>query len=232
MLLHKRTLCLLPLLAGSMLAIAAGPQGRAEIPIESGGAFSVPVVSMRETRFQQTIRQQYDFSCGSAAVATLLTYHYNVPVSEQAIFQAMYERGDKAKIRKEGFSLLDIKNYLASRGFQSDGYVVGVEKLAIAKVPAIALIKEQGYHHFVVIKGLRDGRILMGDPSAGTRAVSQEKFKSMWVNGVLFVIKNKQNEARFNLAADWRVTPRGAFNDGVYHGTPHLAFPKHGPGDF
>lgn len=231
MLLNRWILCLLPLLAGTMPA-SAGPQGAAGIQLQAGGSFTVPVVSMRETRFQQTIRQKYDFSCGSAALATLLTYHYDFPVSEQTVFQAMYAKGDQAKIRKEGFSLLDIKNYLANHGFQSDGYVVGVDKLMVAKVPAIALIKEQGYHHFVVIKGLRDGRILMGDPSAGTRAVTQEKFKEMWVNGVLFVIKNKQNEARFNLAADWRVVPRASFKDAVHHGTPYQAFPKYGPGDF
>lgn len=226
-----RLLCLLLLLTGATSAFA-GPRGAAEIPIQAGGAFSVPVVSMKETRFQKTIRQQYDFSCGSAALATLLTYHYDFPVSEQMVFREMFERGDQAKIRKEGFSLLDIKNFLAARGFQSDGYLVGVEKLSIAKVPAIALIKERGYHHFVVIKGLRDGRVLMGDPSAGTRAVTQARFKELWVNGVLFVIKNRHDAARFNVAADWRAAPRASFSDGVYQASPHLALPKYGPTDF
>lgn len=229
--LSRRLLCPLFLLAGA-LPVAAGQPGTAGIQLQAGGSYTVPVVSLRDTRFQQTIHQQFDFSCGSAALATLLTYHYNFPVSEQTIFRTMYERGDKAKIQKEGFSLLDIKNYLASVGFQSDGYIVGIDKLAVAGIPAIALIKERGYHHFVVLKGLRDGRILMGDPSAGTRAVPLEKFKEMWVNGVLFVIKNKQNEARFNLASDWRVVPTASFSEGLYHGSRPLAFPKHGPGDF
>ncbi len=34
------------------------------------------VVSVKEARFTTTQRQQFDFSCGSAAVATLLTHHY------------------------------------------------------------------------------------------------------------------------------------------------------------
>jgi uncharacterized protein len=34
-----------------------------------GANFSMHVTSLKEARFKRTIRQQYDFSCGSAAVA-------------------------------------------------------------------------------------------------------------------------------------------------------------------
>ena len=225
-----RLLLFLPLLSGALTA-AAG-EGRAEIPLQAGGAFSVPLVSMKEMRFLKTIHQQYDFSCGSAALATLLTHHYNFPVTEQAVFREMFERGDKVKIKKEGFSLLDIKSYLAARGFQSEGYVADVEKLAVAQVPAITLIKERGYHHFVVVKGLRDGRVLIGDPSAGTRAVSQAKFREMWVNNILFVIINRKDQALFNVAADWRAAPQGPVGDGLYRGGAEFGFGKRGPADF
>jgi len=226
-----RALCSLSLLAVAMLA-SAGPGGVAEIPVQAGGAFSVPVYSMKEVRFQKTIHQQYDFSCGSAALATLLTHHYNSPVTEQEIFREMYARGDQEKIKKEGFSLLDIKNYLAARGFLSDGYVAEVDKLLIAKVPAIALVKERGYHHFVVIKGLRDGRILIGDPSAGTRAMPQKQFKEMWVNNILFVIKNKPELVSFNLDSDWHTAPKSPVGYGIYCGAADLGLGKRGPADF
>ena len=75
-------------------AIAAEAGARLEIPIESSGAYSVPVNSMKDMRFRNTLRQKYDFSCGSAALATLLTHHYSYPISEQDVFQEMYERGD------------------------------------------------------------------------------------------------------------------------------------------
>lgn len=230
-----RILRLLPVLAGAPMAFAgsalAGPGSVAEIPIESGGPFSVPVKSMKDLRFRNTVRQQYDFSCGSAALATLLTYHYNYPVSEQETFREMYQRGDQAKIKREGFSLLDIKNYLSARGFQADGFVADVEQLADNKVPAIALIKERGYHHFVVIKGLREGRILIGDPSVGTRVMPLAKFKEILANRVLFVIRNKQEVAQFNGETDWRWAPRAPLGDGVYRGTLDM-LPKRGPSDF
>lgn len=224
-------LFLLPcVVAGNVLASERG--ARIEMPIQSGGAFSVPVNSMRDVRFINTLRQKYDFSCGSAALATLLTHHYSYSISEQDVFKEMYERGDQAKIRKEGFSLLDMKAYLDARGFQADGFVADVEQLQVAGIPAIALVKENGYFHFVVVKGLREGRILIGDPSSGTRAMPQSQFKEMWVNRILFVIRNKTELAKFNADADWRVSPRGPIADGVYRGAAESMLPKRGPNDF
>lgn len=217
------------LLAPTSVAVGAGT---AAMPLESGGAFAVPVASLKGLRFRNTIHQQYDFSCGSAALATLLTHHYGFPVGEQDVFREMYERGDQAKIRREGFSLLDIKNYLEARGFEADGFVAEIDQLVAAAVPAIALIKENGYFHFVVLKGVRDGRVLIGDPSTGTRAVQIKYFREIWVNQILFVILNKQEQARFNRDADWRVAPSAPVAQGVYSATQGMPLPKYGPSDF
>ena len=100
----------------------------ADLPV-AGGAFHVPVRSMQALRFATTLRQQYDFSCGSAALATLLTHHYGFPVSESTVFAAMWAHGDQDKIRHEGFSLLDMQRYLAANGFQADGFRLPLAKL-------------------------------------------------------------------------------------------------------
>jgi predicted double-glycine peptidase len=64
-----------PVCAGSIDMLGTG-----------GALYSVPVTSLKEARFLRTIHQRFDFSCGSAAVATLLTYQYGYPVTEQAVF--------------------------------------------------------------------------------------------------------------------------------------------------
>lgn len=198
-----------------------------------GARYMVKITSLKEARFNATTRQQYDFSCGSAAVATLLTHHYNYPVTEQAVFEEMFARGDQEKIRREGFSLLDMKTYLGEHQFQADGFELPLVKLLESGLPAIVLIADNGYHHFVVIKGMRDGRVLVGDPSSGTRAVSQESFESTWVSKLLFVIHNKQALARFNMAADWQVAPRAPLTAGVnLDGLGSVTLGKFGPGDF
>src|SRR5580692_10874424 len=119
-----------------------------------GNDIHMHVTSLKEARFKGTVRQQYDFSCGSAAVATLLTYQYGYPTNEATAFQQMYVNGDQPKIRREGFSLLDMKRFLGAHGFDADGFEAPLDKLEESHLSAIVLITENGYHHFVVIKGI------------------------------------------------------------------------------
>ena len=215
------------------LAAPAVEAGSLELPFQIGGAYNVPVTSIREGRFSATVRQQYDFSCGSAALSTLLTHHYAYPVTEDKVFEEMFARGDQAKIRVEGFSMLDMKRYLEAHGFEADGFQEPLDKLAAANIPAIVLINEGGYNHFVVVKGIRNGRVLLGDPAGGTRAVTASAFHAAWTNQVPFVISNRADAAAFNVAADWRVAPSAPLGGAVgREGLNGIVIPKLGPGDF
>jgi len=193
----------------------------------------MPVTSLRAGRVAGTLLQQHDFSCGSAALATLLTYHYGTPVSERVVFEYMYEHGNQDKIRREGFSLFDMKGYLSTLGFDADGFEQTLDKLAQARLPAIVLMNEQGYQHFVVIKGLLGDRILLGDPARGTRAMPRRDFELQWQSRLLFVIHNRVNTARFNIARDWRAAPQAPLGAGLEgNGLASLTLPKHSNGDF
>lgn len=207
--------------------------GTVEPPLQVGGAFHVPVASLKERRYAGTVHQRYDFSCGSAALATLLTHHYGRPVSEDEVADEMLARGDADKIGRDGFSLLDMKRYLEAHGFEADGYQEPLERLADASIPAIALLTENGYHHFVVVKGLRDRRVLIGDPARGTRTLDRAAFERMWVNGILFVIGNRHEAAVFNAAADWAHAPVSPLADAIGRdGLAGIVMPKRGPTDF
>lgn len=221
----------LPLLLAMLTASSYGETFY--LPSVPGGRVSLPVLGLKQARAASTLLQQYDFSCGSAALATLLTHHYEVPVSEQEVFEDMYERGDQEKIQKEGFSLLDMKLYLETLGFDADGFEQPLDKLAEARIPAIVLVNEGGYHHFVVVKGIQGGRVLIGDPASGTRALSRDSFEAIWLNRLLFVIHSHMKSARFNLAADWRAAPSSPLSAGVSRdGMAGIALSKHGPGEF
>ena len=41
----------------------------------------------------------------------------------------MYNNGDQARIRKEGFSLLHMRPYLRSQGYEADGFELPLDKL-------------------------------------------------------------------------------------------------------
>jgi predicted double-glycine peptidase len=222
----KIWLLMLALLPGFVLAATV------ETPSLTGGSYHVRVASLKEARFRNTIHQRYDFSCGSAAVATLLTYQYGYPVSEQTAFAQMYRHGNRARIAREGFSLLDIKRFLAAHGFEADGFLVPLDKLGQEHLPAIVLINERGYRHFVVVKGLADGRVLIGDPAKGTRSMSRARFEEQWKNHLLFVIHNHRDLAIFNSLDDWRAAPMARLEIGIDRsGLSNLVMPKHGPDD-
>lgn len=206
----------------------------ADLPVlNGGGSYALHVTSLKEARFRSTVRQQFDFSCGSAAVATLLRYHYNTPVTEQQVFNAMYAQGDQQKIQREGFSLLDMKRYLAQQGFLADGYAQPLHKLAAAGFPAIVRLVENGYLHFVVIKGMDEQRVLIGDPAGGTRAMRREAFEAAWPDRLLFVIHHWAGKPLFNQASDWSVAPRAPLGEGINRASlTDITLPKNGSGNF
>lgn len=221
--------------AASEPAVVAShiPSGHAYFPSLGYGGASLPITSLRDGRVATTLIQQYDFSCGSAALATLLTHHYDLPVTEQQVFEYMFATGDQAKIQQEGFSLLDMKRYLAQWGLEGDGFEQDLDKLGEAKTPAIVLINENGYQHFVVIKGLQHDRVLLGDPAKGTRAMTRAQFEAMWPSRLLFVIHNRIGYGKFNLAQDWRAAPRSPLALGAQRDSlMGISLPKHGVGDF
>ncbi len=173
--------------------------------IAGAGNYDIPATSFLERRFKTVYKQQYDFSCGSATLASLLTYHYDDTVDEQSVFVDMYQNGDQQKIQKQGFSLLDIKLYLERRGYRSDGFKIKLDQLVQANVPAITIINNNGYMHFVIIKGLNEQEVLVGDPAVGIKVMPRDEFEAMWENRILFLIHDKQDVAakHFQEQQEW-----------------------------
>lgn len=199
------------------LVITAAPclsadAGTVSIP-GIGGDFAVSVTSYKEARFQTVLKQQHDFSCGSAALASLLTFHYNDPVSEQQVFQAMFANGDQQRIRQQGFSLLDMKNFLEARGYKADGFRIPLDNLINhARVPAIVLTNTNGYRHFVIVKGVTEKQVLVGDPALGVRVIPRPLFEASW-DGLLFLVRSHADigRSRFNLSQEWDVERKAPF---------------------
>jgi len=197
----------------SLGGASGAPTSHAVTPPAAGGYYYTSVVSYRDMPFRTVVRQQYDFSCGSAAVATLLRYHYGRDVDESSIFRAMYVIGDRGAIQRHGFSLADIKLYLQSQGLASDGYRMPLERFAQAQTPAIAVIRVGQYKHFVVIKGIENGAVLVGDPATGLRGYTIADFKKMW-DGLVFVIHDPghpDNHHNFDNPAEWAMLHRVPF---------------------
>jgi predicted double-glycine peptidase len=221
-------------LSGLLLAGVGASQAGSFNGRVGSARLDVGVTSMREQKFAGVVEQKYDFSCGSAALATLLTHHYEDPTAEKPIFKSMLEHGDREKIRKRGFSLLDMKKYLARQGYKSNGFRVPLTKLTEVGIPAVALINVGGYRHFVVIKGLTEEKVLVGDPSSGMKIYPRSGFTEIW-NGLLFVITNKAKlaKASFNQERAWRVDPSAPLGQAVTRKVlRNVRFNLPGPNEF
>lgn len=212
--------------------VASGPT-RFVASVGPVGDYALSVQSVVDRRFDGVVRQRYDFSCGSAALATLLRHHYDMAVDEADAFRGMWAAGDRAQIRRLGFSLLDMKRWLASHQLAADGYKVSLDKIAQTGVPGIALISIKNYRHFVVIKGVRRDEVLLGDPSNGVVIMPRAEFQRAW-NGIYFVLSDDQDRARgrFNRDAQWvsftRAPIGGRFADPVSQQALSLTNPFRG----
>ncbi len=202
-----------------LAAAAPAPAEAGGLPIpQLGGGHHVQVESMQGVRFRGVERQQLDYSCGSAAVATLLTYHYGHAKGEPEVFAGMFAAADQDKVRAEGFSMLDMQRYLAGLGYRADGFNLELEQIAKLQIPSIVLIDTGGYLHFVVIKGVRDGRVLVGDPALGLRTYSVSAFRELR-RGPVLVIRDRHEHAQatFNPERAWAVQTSPPYEHALQH---------------
>jgi len=228
----------LPLATFTLLEILIVPysevSGMDVIDVVGGANLNIQVKSFAERRFNTVYRQQYDFSCGSAALASLLTFHFDDTVDEQSVFVDMFQHGNQEKIKQEGFSMLDMKLYLERRGYRSDGFKINLDQLYSTGSPAITIINHNGYMHFVIIKGVDEDKVLVGDPAQGVKSVKRSEFEEMWGNRILFLIHdNRDPEVSYTkIHEEWagRVAPLGEAVDQTSLGVFNVLHP--GPWDF
>jgi len=140
-------------------------------------------------RREGVIVQLWDTSCGAAALATVLTYALDHPVSEHTVAREMLRRTEPLRVKtRGGFSLLDMKRFAESRGFSAAGYRgLGLDEL-LAMTSPIVPIDEYGAAHFVVVRGVRDGEVEIADPAFGNRLMSRARFADVWKGGIGFVV--------------------------------------------
>jgi uncharacterized protein len=136
--------------------------------------------------------QQWDTSCGAAALATVLTFGFDDPVSERAAAQGMLRQTDPLRVKvRGGFSLLDMKHFAESRGYAAEGYRdLGLQELLVMHRPIVP-IDEFGYAHFVVIRGASASGVEIADPAFGRRTMPRERFEAAWQGGIGFVLTRK-----------------------------------------
>ncbi len=207
---------MLTLILGSLIAIAMVIELREPIPentspsteiwvpdapTQSLAAHKLKIKSGQELAFNNITRQEYDYSCGSAALTTLYRGYLGLSVSEQQVMVGMLKFGETERIQsRRSFSMLDMKRLTEALGYPSGGFSAEMSDLEHLEHPAIVSINYAGFRHFVVIKAARSGKVYVADPAMGHRSFTYPDFEELWEQKVLFMAFPGEKESFKGLA--------------------------------
>lgn len=161
------------------------------------------VKPLTEFRDDRIVKQKHDYSCGSAALATILKYYLGEEITEEQVINGLFQHGDRNQIEKRrAFSLLDMKRFVSVLGYNVAGYTAEIDDLRSLGMPCIIPINVFEYKHFVVFKGIYKDHVFLADPFMGNTSYTIDKFKDIWYKNVLFMITNSGNELDLLLLKD------------------------------
>lgn len=149
----------------------------------------VRVEPLVEQNFRNIVRQAYDYSCGSAALTTVLNFYLGRNLSERQVMEGLLHYGESERIvERRAFSMLDMKRLVTALGYPSGGFRAKIDDLMELDHPAIVPIDHAGFKHFVVLRAIRDGRVYLADPAVGNISFTLDQFEQKWDDNVLFIV--------------------------------------------
>jgi predicted double-glycine peptidase len=175
----KRVPCALLVLVGAT-GLVAGVQ------------VSGTCTTYRELRYEGVVGQTSEYSCGPAAVATLLSCFYGLDVNESDTLRGAAEY-DAAAGREvgSGITARALKRILVDQGIPTRGLIVSL--YALVKhfdqrgLPLILHLTRPQKHYLVVV-GIIGGHVVLADPSWGRRLLPVlELVTELGFDGVVLV---------------------------------------------
>lgn len=165
--------------------------------------FQKDIQSIYDFKTQNITMQKRDYSCGAAALATLLQYYFDDPITEEKILLDIFKHlpnDSLATKRSIGLSMLDLKEYATRHGYQAIGIKLTPSQLKNLKIPILAFVSSKGYKHFLVINQIIEDRILLSDPSLGNIRMPIYKFMDEFSGIALIILKEGFNyQEKFKL---------------------------------
>lgn len=136
------------------------------------GTIAVPVTSWKTFRDARVVKQNFDYSCGAASLATLLNGYYGQQITEIQLLQAM------GKDYRASFA--DMERVLPQFGFKARGFAANWQQLTRLKIPVVVYVHYRRDEHFSVLRGISADTVWLADPSMGNRTFSRQQFLAMW----------------------------------------------------
>lgn len=165
-------------------------------PQHEVGKNPVPYVYLKT---RNVVMQQRDYSCGAAALATLLRYYWGQEIEEidvLKVIEAMLTQEELRDRVENGLSIADLRRTAVKLGYQSAIGTMTMEKLTESKVPVIVALEQKDLNHFVVVRAFCGSYVYLADPIRGNIRMLISEFSAQWIkNTLLVVVKPGQTES-------------------------------------
>lgn len=149
------------------------------------------ITSWKELRQQNIVMQQRDFSCGAAALATILRYYWGDPVSELDVLiglDQLLTREEAFERIENGLALTDLRRVAVKMGYLSTIGRLEIHQLSESKLPLLVGIVVNGYDHFVVFRGTDGEYAYLADPARGNIRVPIGTFLDQWQKNLALIV--------------------------------------------
>jgi predicted double-glycine peptidase len=151
----------------------------------------VEVKSWRELKAQNVVMQQRDYSCGAAALATIIRHHWGDNVTETGLLLVTLHMltADEMQDRiRKGLSLTDLRRLATRVGYLATIGRLDYQKLRESKIPLLVGIVVDGYDHFVVYRGTDGYYVYLADPARGNIRIPVDVFLKQWQKNLALVV--------------------------------------------
>ncbi|TWU25963.1 C39 family peptidase [Bythopirellula polymerisocia] len=175
------------LLAASYLSSAlAAPPIR-----DSQHIASKYVCSWKSLKERNVVMQKRDYSCGAAALATVIKFYIGDPMNEGVILRTLdgLLTFEEVKDRIEnGLAMSDLRKAAVELSYQSVVAQMSLEQLFESKVPLVVGITENEYKHFVVYRGTDYQYVYLADPIRGNIRLLINDFACQWQKNLALAV--------------------------------------------
>jgi uncharacterized protein len=180
-------------------AVAALTSGRAAaqcgpVPIrDPQRVVEIRTKTWKDLKEENVVMQRHEYTCGAAALATVMQYFWGDHIKEDDVLAKLVQLLTPAEIQdrvKNGLSITDLRRAAEKLGYQASIGTLTFQRLAESRIPLVVPLKLKEFKHFVVYRGVANGRVYLADPVRGNIRPTVSEFQSEWQqNAVLAVAK-------------------------------------------
>ena len=138
-------------------------------------------------------RQQAGFDCGSAALATLLSFYTDRAVEPDDLVRSQSFTTDEwQRVRREGFSLVYLADMAAALKVKPSVTRLPSRALLSVPLPVLVYLRLPTGPHFSVLTGIAGQRVTLADPTQGALMWTLNQFLRAWApdgQGLLLSVK-------------------------------------------